>query len=353
MTGQHEDVYFTYMISGTNYTFRGFQIVKFNFNSEEYGFECNKEFMHKFQLQEANLYACKDGSNKLYPWLLQLYGNYIDPSSHGSPSEFEHVSTGLSDPSSSLPGLTSFNYFFKRDGKNWKSLTFANFTDEKYQKIESIGQDQSGEEEFISQLKKLGFSAASGYVYKESGYASAIEPSQLYSYLGESDKKHTYVSGSVSEEYSVSKFSSGTESHSFEITFKGEVFEVDESSRSSEKTVTYGTENGSTATRTQISEKSQPSADIVSGTETSCKATVTEQPTKSSAAVGTGGTNGESGSGEQVTQEGSTGVSSPSSSSGTSEKSISSSNLPAIVCSAVFGSGGLIGGGILIYKCIG
>ncbi|KAK2197117.1 hypothetical protein BdWA1_000116 [Babesia duncani] len=346
MSDQHEDVYFNYMISGTNYTFRGFQIVKFNFNSEEYKFECNKEFMYKFRLENVTVYACKIGSD-LKPWLLQLYGYYYDSSSPGSSDSPEPVSSGDVDPSSSLAGLTSFNYFFKRDGKNWKSLTFANFTDKQYQKI---GQDQGGEDdEYISNLKKSGFSAASGYV--SSGSTSSIQPNKLPDYLSESDKKHTYVSGSVSEEYSVSKFSSGTGSHKFEITLKGMFSGVDESSRSSGlskssnlKTVTYHTETESTATRTEIKLKSQPSADIVSGTETSCKATVTEQATESSPVGGTGGL--KSPQPPQIS-------SGPTGSKVSPIASKFSSNTTPIVCGALFGSGGLIGGGILIYKCIG
>ncbi|KAK2197208.1 hypothetical protein BdWA1_000207 [Babesia duncani] len=90
-----------------------------------------------------------------------------------------------------------------------------------------------------------------------------------------------------------------------------------------------------------------------SGSGSSCQATVTEQPTKSSPAVGTGGT--KSPQSPQVSSEkpsSQPSSSSPSQDSPSPAASQSSSNLPAIVCSAVFGSGGLIGGGILIYKCI-
>ncbi|KAK2197855.1 hypothetical protein BdWA1_000858 [Babesia duncani] len=380
----HQDFYFRYNISGSLYSLFGCQIDSIKFNGHDFNFTSPKSFMYNFTFNQAFVYACQIDS-KLYPWLLQLYGqSYVSPSdSSDSPveprSEPESGDENEDDDASSS-GLTTVNYFFKRDRNGtWKSHTFANFTDDEYQKIEhKEGQDKE-DDEYICNLTSSGFSAALGYVYKESGSTSSILPSQLYSYLGESDKQHKYVSGSVSQEYSVSKFSSGTGSHSFEITLKGMFSGVDESSKSSksskssEKSFTYGTENASTVTRTDIKLKEESSADIgsESGSASSCKANqsnVVVQPSgsdetasTSKSAIGSGGRSGsvQASGGSQPSKQSS---SNSSSSSGTSEistsssepsyQSKSSSNITGIVCGAVFGSVGLIGTGVLIYKCI-
>ncbi|KAK2194787.1 uncharacterized protein BdWA1_003738 [Babesia duncani] len=141
------------------------------------------------------------------PWLLQLVGTAND--------------SGY------------LNYFFKReDGKNWKNVTFSSLTVPSGRLIQHKQNEPKGPLEskpelnkYISQLKSSA-SVALGYVYKPSGsFSSEIDPDNLYSYLkGDSDKQHKYVSGSGSEEYSVTSFSSGSYSGSvpsFEITLKG------------------------------------------------------------------------------------------------------------------------------------
>ncbi|KAK2197999.1 hypothetical protein BdWA1_001003 [Babesia duncani] len=337
MTG-HQDVYFKYMFDSTPSLGLIYQIDTFTFNENDYQFECDKAFMN-VNPSSVIVYACKEGDT-FKPWLLQLYGHYSN---------------------------VSCNYFFKRDENNvFKNHQFESLT------VPS-GSGQSGSIEpkqdegtksslnDFTSLKASGLSDASAakyYEFKESsGRSSIIQPDNLASYLqGESDKIHKYVSGS--EDYVVTSFSSGSgDNPKFEITFKGRQ-KNKSGSQEQEKTVTYYTDGSSSI----INQKGQPSTTNLSGSGSSCQANQAKK------AVVSSGTDGGSGSGgspqsqeassqdsdETVAVEGSPGSTEagPAGSTGSPEKSQSSSNLPWIVGGTVIGSVGLIGTGILIYKCI-
>ncbi|KAK2194606.1 uncharacterized protein BdWA1_003920, partial [Babesia duncani] len=277
---QHKDVYFQYIISGTSSTFRGCQIVYFTFNSEEYKFECNKEFMYNFQLQEAFVYACKIGSD-FKPWLLQLVGT-----------------------SESYSGYR--NYFFKREDNVFKNHKFDSLT------VPSGSGSFKHEEDNLAKTKLKTFTSVSGlssaspaWYYKltnSSGSSSGssygqssgsfeIQPYNLASYLGDSDKKHIYVSesvsGSESVEHSVSSFSSdsGSESHTFEITFK-----YRKTKKSGGRSVTYAYDKN----KSKLKLKGESYSDIVSGDGSSCNVTQAKQAVVS---VGSNGSNGSNGPG--------------------------------------------------------
>ncbi|KAK2195908.1 hypothetical protein BdWA1_002506 [Babesia duncani] len=397
MSGHSGDFYFHYNITGVLSPLFGCQIVKFSFNGQEYKFECNKEFMYEFRFCQAFVYACKVGSDKFHPWLLQLVGlSYVSP--FDSPSDSSDQST--------------VNYFFKRDENNWKSLTFTKSltakdgSTEHKQNEDNLDQQLESNTElkkYFESLKKSA-SAAMGYVYKKSdtSHGLEIQPSDLLSYFGQSDKQHKYGSESVSQDYEVSKFTSysGSGKHSFEIIFKGRQ-KNKSTGKEQEVTNIFKSSTEDTSKLTQKSEAITTTvSEDLSGSESSCKANQAEQGGSNGRdGGGTGQSEGsEKGSGGSVlpstedSQESSKGVShedseqteetfesAPSSGGGTEEAntaqnspkasqdseqpstgvssspaaSKSSPNLPGIVCGAVFGSGGLIGGGILIYKCIG
>ncbi|KAK2197118.1 hypothetical protein BdWA1_000117 [Babesia duncani] len=334
MTGQHEDVYFKYIISGGDINHDDiFRIDKFTLNQVEYKFESDKTFMYG-RPYIVSVYACKGDEQKFKPWLLQVIGNYYDNSSN----------------------QIYRNYFFEfEDGKNWKNKTFISLNvpsgSGQLGKIE-LKEDTQAKNKLTKFKSVSGLSSASpasGYVYKESGSTSSssvILPSQLASYLGQSDKKNNHTHSDQSYTFT-SVSSESVENISFAITIKRRP------NKETEKTVIYELKSGSTSFLTQKGSTTTTNlSEDGSGSGSSCNVTVTEQAGGSTESVGG------SESPQQVTQEASSQASekpspSPSPSSGTSEKSQSSSNLPAIVCGAVFGSGGLIGGGILIYKCIG
>ncbi|KAK2194749.1 hypothetical protein BdWA1_002494 [Babesia duncani] len=444
---EHSDVYFQYNLSGTLYPITGCQIVSFKFNEQEYKFECNVGFMYEFRFEQVVVYACKVDSDKLYPWLLQLIGLgsdlslILDEVADDQEDQDEEEDEDFDeDLSSSVP--TQSNYFFKLDEDGtWKNHMFTQSLEVQDESDESGGSIEPKQNEdnleaypslkskpslntYIESLQKSGASAATYYVYKESysSLASEIDPKNLASYLGESDKKHTYVSVSASQDYEVSSFTkfSGGSVPKFEITLKGLKSELSELSESGEyilKSVRHVYESGSTQIGgiSQLTSKEESTEDIGSESESSCQSSKTVQPSGSASVSaggrdgggtgqseggekrsgGSGRSGGRSGSnGENGEQSGKisstesagsngekreTGESGSTSGSGTEEAntaqnspkasqdseqpstgvsfspaaSKSSPNLPGIVCGAVFGSGGLIGGGILIYKCIG
>ncbi|KAK2197116.1 hypothetical protein BdWA1_000115 [Babesia duncani] len=312
----HEDVYFKYMFDGGDINHTDiFRIDKFKLNQEECKFESDKTFMYG-RPYIVFVYACKNGEN-FKPWLLQVVGNYYDNSSN----------------------QIYRNYFFEPEENVWKNKTFMSLNVPSGSSDGSIELKQNEEakdtlKKTFKALQSSDVSLALGYEYKNSsGSTSSIDPDKLASYLSESDKNH---STSEWTEFKFESLSSGSvENISFEITIKRRP------NKETENTVIYELKKGSTS---QIKPKSQPSADIVSGTETACKATVTEQATESSPVGGTGGL--KSPQPPQIS-------SGPTGSKVSPIASKFSSNTTPIVCGALFGSGGLIGGGILIYKCIG
>ncbi|KAK2194748.1 hypothetical protein BdWA1_002493 [Babesia duncani] len=352
-SNQHEgDFYFQYMFeSSSEFTTDDVCLIdSFKFNEVEYYPGCELKFM-SVKADQVVVYACKDNSNKFHPWLLQLVVN--DNSGYR-------------------------NYFFKReDGNVFKNHEFSNLTDSSGGSIEHK-EDEQAKSSLKTTFKELSSaSAASYYEFTNSSSSSSIiQRYNLASYLGESDRKHTYVSGSESEEYVVTSFSSYSGSNpNFEITFK-----YRKKTKSGGMSVTYESKNENPS---KISPKGEPSTGIVfgSGSGSSCQA---NQAVVSGGGSGPGSSGGSPQSQESSSQDsegGSKGDSSPGSSShqdssssgsgvsvqggeqasqevsssspGSSEKSKSSPNVYGIVCGAVFGSGGLIGGGILIYKCIG
>ncbi|KAK2197707.1 hypothetical protein BdWA1_000710 [Babesia duncani] len=237
-SSDHKDVYFQYSFAKSIYpNFEVLQIDSFKFNNQVFNFESNKAFIYRLRLENVIVYACKDGEQCFKPWLLHLVGFYYDNS---SPDENDDVNGNL----------IRYNYFFKRDGNGtWKSHTFTQSITVKsgsrdtfiYNKIESKPDQEKGE--YISQLRKLGATAACGYESRVNAdsYGYQFDPDKLVSYFGESNK-HKNVSGS--EEYSVTSFNvySGT-APKFEITLKEEVTEQGGSLQ--EKTVTYYTDEGS------------------------------------------------------------------------------------------------------------
>ncbi|KAK2194336.1 uncharacterized protein BdWA1_004200 [Babesia duncani] len=196
------------------------------FNDHDFTFESNEAFM-SVNPNQVVVYACQIGSD-FHPWLLQLV---IDDNSNYR------------------------NYFFKlvKEDDVFKTHKFSSLTvpsgsgsiqhkqnEDNLEAYSSLNSDQSLKA-YISQLQKSA-SAASGYVYKSyyGSSSSEIQPKNLASYLGDSDKQHKYVSGSGSEEYSVTSFSSGSDSGSvpsFEITLKGR--QTKKSGGSSEESFTY------------------------------------------------------------------------------------------------------------------
>ncbi|KAK2197858.1 hypothetical protein BdWA1_000861 [Babesia duncani] len=345
----HEDVYFNYMFDPTPDLGVIYQIDKFKLNTTDYRFECDKTFM-SVNPSSVIVYACKVDSD-LKPWLLQLVVNDNDSGYR--------------------------NYFFKRENNLFKIHEFTqSLTDSSGGSIEHKENEgtKSSLKTFTS-LQSSGASAAKYYEFKPSGSSgsSIIQRYNLASYLGESDKKHKNVSGS--EEYSVISFSSGSdESHTFDITFKGRL-KNKSGSQEQEKTSIFESSSENTS---KLKPKGQPTSDIVSGSGSSCKAKQTEEtvqseggsgpsgsngPSGESGGSGSGGSGGGSGSNEQPSGSQDSGLQgSKEASSGTSEistspsepsyQSKSSSNITGIVCGAVFGLVGLIGTGILIYKCI-
>ncbi|KAK2198027.1 hypothetical protein BdWA1_001032 [Babesia duncani] len=332
MTGQHEDVYFKYSINAGNIHHADiFRIDTFTLNGQNYKCESDTKFMCG-QFDTVIVYACKEDEKKFKPWLLQVIGK-----------DFRGKSSNQ----------TYTNYFFKSDNDEnatWKNHEFTQSLNVA-SGSGSIQKNNSQEKDTLKKtfkaLQPSDVSVALGYEYKNSsGSASEIQPKNLPSYLDSEDKKHK----NGSNEHEVKSITAGSKLDSFEITIKRRP------NTETESTLIYELKSGSTS---QIKQKgSSITTDLT-------KSASTHQANESKEATQSGGSGGglNSGTGEQGRSQASQESSSnSSSSSGTSEistapsepsyQSKSSSNLTWIVGGTVIGSGGLIGVGVFIYKCI-
>ncbi|KAK2198006.1 hypothetical protein BdWA1_001011 [Babesia duncani] len=329
------DVYFKYAFQTTPNIGEIYKIDHFNFNEQKCKFDTDNKYMSA-SLDYLYVYACKH-DNCFKPWLLQLYGhNY-------SGSEY-------------------LNYFFKLqdDGENWKNESFISLNVPSGSSDGSIErkEDEEAKRHLDGKYKSVLSNSTAAYYYyytpSASSLGSQILPNKLPEYLSESDKSHSTGDWTQSKFYSVTEGS--VENPILEITFKGR---RSASPRSSNNIVTYYSQSHSFF----LNQKSSSTKQIVSGSvsSSSCQAKGTEKAKQTESAE-PGGSEGGSESVQQPSKQ-STQGSSPSSgetgkstsSTGTehsSSPSTYSSNLPWIVGGAVIGSGGLIGTGAFIYKCI-
>ncbi|KAK2198160.1 hypothetical protein BdWA1_001169 [Babesia duncani] len=385
---EHQDVYFSYILPNDISFGQIYHINAFTFNQKVYKFKCNEAYMSGTP-KKVTVYACKEDEKNVKPWLLQVVGCDTNKSAEAY-----------------------LNYFFKPDENISKIHEFTNLkvTDGQSFQLKQDSQAKSlSENTFSFYISEA--SHSSYYEFKESDKDSEIEPDKLGLYLMISqDEKHK----NNDQEHFVSSISSGSGKHSFEITLKGltaakqEVtvtynvedasgFKVNLTQKGSPTTkdlsshgltcenaniridgpvysdVSNGRVQGSKHSNPQqtstggLQEAQQPAdgspGSQPSGSSDASRSSITsslknQSPPSSSSpgrpgSVGGGGIGGPApgGTGEHMDSN----VQPPQEHGKVSadEYPDPSSNIPAIVCGALFGSGGLIGTGYFIYQRIG